>query len=173
MDKDTVKGWMIKADHDLEVTKHSEILPSDVVCYHAQQAAEKYLKAFLIANDVEIKNIQIHDINRLLVECALINPEFEKLLNMGIGKLTYYAVGIRYPNDYDLYGNFNMPSAEETNKTISLAQITVSFVREKINIKQNLSQESSKPESESQTPNPDAPAQDVKNQPKPTIKFRR
>ena len=135
MDKDTFKGWMIKADHDLEVTRHSEILPSDVVCYHAQQAAEKYLKAFLIANDIEIKNIQIHDIDRLLVECTLINPEFEKLSNMGIGKLTDYAVGIRYPNDYDLYDNFNMPAAEETNNAISLAQTTVSFVREKLNIK--------------------------------------
>ena len=28
MDKNTVKAWMIKADHDLEVTRHLEILPS-------------------------------------------------------------------------------------------------------------------------------------------------
>ena len=67
MDKNTVKAWMIKADHDLEVTCHLEILPSDVVCYHAQQAAEKYLKAFLVFNDIEIKKFQIHDIDRLLV----------------------------------------------------------------------------------------------------------
>ena len=164
MDKDTVKGWLVKADHDLEVTRHSEILPSDVVCYHAQQAAEKYLKAFLIANDIEIKNIQIHDIDRLLVECTLINPEFEKLSNMGIGKLTDYAVGIRYPNDYNLYDNFNVPSAKETNKAISLAQTTVSFVREKINIKQNISQEKSKPKQKQEpanTPKPDAFSQVV------------
>ena len=133
MGKNTVKAWMVKADHDLDVTNHSKILPSDVVCYHAQQAAEKYLKAFLIANDIEIKNV--HDIDRLLVECTLIDPEFEKLSNMGIGKLTDYAVGIRYPNDYDLHDNFNMPSAEETMKAISLAQTTVSFVREKLKFK--------------------------------------
>ena len=94
MDKNTVKGWMTKANHDLEVTKLDKILPSDIVCYHAQQAAEKYLKAFLIANDADIKleKFHIHDIDRLLVKCALIDPEFEKLSNMGIGKLTEYAV---------------------------------------------------------------------------------
>jgi hypothetical protein len=30
-----------------------------------------------------------------------------------------------------------------------------------------------KPELKPQTPNPEDPAQDIKNQPKPTIKFRR
>jgi HEPN domain-containing protein len=101
LDKNTVKGWTTKADHDLEVTLHADVLPSDVVCYHAQQAAEKYLKAFLIANDIEIKKFQIHDIDRLLVQCDSIDPEFEKFSDIGIGKLTDYAVKIRkYEPDY-------------------------------------------------------------------------
>ncbi len=88
LDKNTVRSWMIKAENDLEVLKYSESLPSDVVCYHTQQAAEKYLKAFLIANDMDIKKFKIHDINRFLLECASIDPEFEKLSDMGIvGKL--------------------------------------------------------------------------------------
>ena len=103
MYKDTVKGWMVKADHDLEVTNHNEILPSDVVCFHAQQAVEKYLKAYLVANDIEIsKELQIHDINKLIKECIKISQEFESLLNIGVGKLTFYAVENRYPTNYDL-----------------------------------------------------------------------
>ena len=128
---------MIKADHDLEVTRHLEILPSDVVCYHAQQAAEKYLKAFLVFNDIEIKKFQIHDIDRLLVECASIDPEFEKFSNIGVGKLTDYATEVRYPNDYDLY-DVNMPSAEETKNAIYLSRTIVNFVQEKIKFKLNL-----------------------------------
>ena len=112
-------------------------MPSDVVCYHAQQAAEKYLKAFLVFNDIEIKKFQIHDIDRLLVECASIDPEFEKFSNIGVGKLTDYATEVRYPNDYDLY-DVNMPSAEETKNAIYLSRTIVNFVQEKIKFKLNL-----------------------------------
>ncbi len=164
---------MVKAEHDLEVTRHSEILPSDVICYHAEQAAEKYLKAFLVANDIEIKKFQIHDIDRLLVECASIDPEFEKLSNMGIGKLTDYGIEIRYPSDYDLYDNINMPSVEETKKAIFLSKTVVNFVQEKINIKLNSSKEHSKFEQETNTPKPDAFTQSLQNKPDHKIKFRR
>ena len=153
MDKNTVKGWMTKANHDLEVTKLDKILPSDIVCYHAQQAAEKYLKAFLIANDADIKleKFHIHDIDRLLVKCALIDPEFEKLSNMGIGKLTEYAVNIRYPGDYDMAEDLIMPSFIETKEAISLAEKTVAFVKERLNIKYSLSQNpQNKPEIKSE-----------------------
>lgn len=80
---------MFKAENDLAVSKYSDTLPSDIVCYHMQQAAEKYLKAFLIANNRDIKKFKIHDIDRLLAECALIDPDFEKLFDISVGDLRY------------------------------------------------------------------------------------
>ena len=61
----------------------------------------KVFKSFLIVSDIEIKKFQIHDIDRLLVQCDSIDPEFEKFSDIGIGKLTDYAVKIRkYEPDY-------------------------------------------------------------------------
>ena len=51
--------WIIKAEHDLKTVEHELTLPEnevvrDVVCFHCQQAVEKYLKAFLIYHKQEI-----------------------------------------------------------------------------------------------------------------------
>lgn len=46
---DLAKGWFRKGDSDLataQLIAHSNG-PYDTACFHAQQAAEKYLKGFL------------------------------------------------------------------------------------------------------------------------------
>jgi HEPN domain-containing protein len=46
-----VKMWMRKADNDLKTAKdelNTEEPATDTICFHAQQCAEKYLKAFLL-----------------------------------------------------------------------------------------------------------------------------
>jgi HEPN domain-containing protein len=55
-----VKQWLLKANEDLLVVEkltEYEIIATSSACFHCQQAAEKFLKAFLIANDIEIKDI--------------------------------------------------------------------------------------------------------------------
>ena len=51
-----VNQWVEKAEHDLRNAEHTltlqEDCPFDTVCYHAQQCAEKYLKAFLISKSL-------------------------------------------------------------------------------------------------------------------------
>lgn len=47
--KSNVSAWLRKAEHDLlniENNLASKEIPWDTVCFHAQQAAEKILKAF-------------------------------------------------------------------------------------------------------------------------------
>jgi HEPN domain-containing protein len=42
--------WFEKGDHDLQTIEgiyHLENPPLDMVCFHAQQCVEKYLKGFL------------------------------------------------------------------------------------------------------------------------------
>jgi HEPN domain-containing protein len=45
-----VKAWFKKAENDLINAEHTMTMaepPTDTVCFHAQQCAEKYLKGFL------------------------------------------------------------------------------------------------------------------------------
>lgn len=44
-----VRGWFLKADSDLADARRTIASegPYDTACFHAQQAAEKYLKGYL------------------------------------------------------------------------------------------------------------------------------
>ncbi|GAA4308705.1 hypothetical protein GCM10023143_16270 [Compostibacter hankyongensis] len=58
-------------------------------------SAEKLLKAFLFFSDQEIS--KTHNLDLLLKNCALIDPEF---LNVDFKDLEYFAVRARYPHHY-------------------------------------------------------------------------
>jgi len=53
------KLWIKKAENDLVAAEHlltaRPHTPYDTICFHAQQCAEKYLKAFLIFHLNNIK----------------------------------------------------------------------------------------------------------------------
>jgi HEPN domain-containing protein len=91
--------WMRRADEDLAV---AEQLVSDGVPYfgsigfHAQQAAEKFLKAFLVWHQIEFP--KTHDLNTLLQLVATRDNTLLEALQ-GILVLTDYGVETRYPAD--------------------------------------------------------------------------
>jgi len=66
--------------------------------YNLHQASEKMLKAFLIANDLEIE--KTHSINALLVSAGQVDPSILSLQKVGIGStnMTRFAIRYRYPN---------------------------------------------------------------------------
>lgn len=89
--------WLAHAESDLNLARlakdREEILPEQV-CFHAQQAAEKALKAVLLHRKVEFPFI--HDIEALLeimTQSGLLVPP--NVANAGA--LTPYAVEARYP----------------------------------------------------------------------------
>ncbi len=95
IDKEFLEKWIEKADHDLIATKiiidtHPIIL--DIACFHCQQAVEKFLKAFLLFQEQELK--KIHNLNVLLKDCLAFDIDF-KLID--IKNLNLYAVQARYP----------------------------------------------------------------------------
>ncbi|TLN02798.1 HEPN domain-containing protein [bacterium] len=90
--------WIAKANADLQ-TARREIrvrqLPNyDAVCFHAQQAAEKYLKALIQENGEPIP--RIHSLVELL---TLVGKEDARLLTiqMDANILEGYATQFRYP----------------------------------------------------------------------------
>ncbi len=75
--KNFIKQWLEKANEDLFVVERLieyEIVATSSVCFHCQQAVEKFLKAFLIANGIDIK--KTHNIEFLLSECSDIDKDF-------------------------------------------------------------------------------------------------
>ncbi len=90
--------WVGKAEGDwTTVLRESRVTDSpnfEAVCFHAQQCAEKYLKARLVMDGVGFRNS--HDLLYLLELVLTIEPTW-KFLHDSLFKLTTFAVAIRYP----------------------------------------------------------------------------
>lgn len=99
--KDHTKKWLAKAQEDEKVANillQSEYPVYAPICFHLQQAAEKYLKSLIIENNLLLS--KTHNIVRIIDE-SLLNfyPEFEELIDAA-AILTGYGVEPRYPGDY-------------------------------------------------------------------------
>jgi HEPN domain-containing protein len=121
---DLVKGWLRKAESDLA---NAELcLPSgralDTVCFHAQQAAERYLKAYLTAWDLECPFI--HNLEKLIELCSHRDPEFLGLRPLG-QTLTPYAVELRYDEEF-------WPSADTARQALEAARAVRDFVARRL-----------------------------------------
>ena len=66
-DIEIIRDWVKKADEDFQfaVLNLKEQNPFYAqICFHFHQAAEKYLKAYVVANELEFR--KIHDLRLLL-----------------------------------------------------------------------------------------------------------
>jgi HEPN domain-containing protein len=124
--KQVIALWLQKAENDLKICeqglKADEII-TDVICFHCQQAAEKYLKSYLLFKDKEIT--KTHNIAFLLTKCIEFDSDFSILKD--IIYLTNYAVQVRYPDD------FFMPGITETEQAFIDAARVKKFVLDKLN----------------------------------------
>jgi HEPN domain-containing protein len=96
-----IRRWVEKAENDLRNAEYvltlKEDCPTDTVCFHCQQCAEKYLKALLIFRGVDFP--KTHDL--VLLFNLSIN-ECELSLQIGeVQPLNRYSVEARYPGDWD------------------------------------------------------------------------
>jgi HEPN domain-containing protein len=89
------KEWFRYAEQDLKAA--SKLLGefNHIVCFHAQQAAEKYIKGILIFNQIEFR--KVHDLVYLL---NLVNSELPDEITFAAEYLTEYAVTVRYPGEF-------------------------------------------------------------------------
>lgn len=125
-----VKRWLIKANNDLKVAENEMGLsPDDIVteavCFHCEQAVEKFLKTYLITRKIEFK--KTHNLEFLLELCIKEDAEFEKI---NVGNLSFYAVEVRYPDE------FYLPTIDEAKECIEIPREVKQFVLKKIGIKE-------------------------------------
>lgn len=93
--------WIKKAEGDLYnvelLLKDGNKLP-DVCCFHSQQAAEKYLKAYLVARNVDFP--KTHDLKKLVLVCLEFNSNFIDILKVA-SRLSDFGVSPSYPGFLD------------------------------------------------------------------------
>jgi HEPN domain-containing protein len=95
MDTEAVR-WLAVAEQDLKAVRnnlHGPDPTTEVAAYHCQQAAEKMVKAALVAASVDPP--RWHDIDNLV---DLLPPDHPlKQALAPLGRLTPYAIAYRYP----------------------------------------------------------------------------
>ena len=94
-----VEQWLEKAAADLDAAEQlvtGEGRFRHIVAFHCQQAAEKYLKALLVARQIEFP--KTHDISKLLDRVATADAELSARLREA-DTLTPFGVELRYPSD--------------------------------------------------------------------------
>jgi len=121
---DFIKQWLMKANEDLLVIDkltETGVIAASSVCFHCQQAVEKFLKAYLIANGVDVR--KTHNIEFLLSECSDIDQDFSAF---DPKDLSEFGVDARYP------GDMFFPDESETLEYKKLAFEVREFVEKKI-----------------------------------------
>ena len=119
-----VKLLLKVADEDLEhANEDYKKKKYRYACYFAQQAVEKYLKAYLLYKEGNYPFK--HSISYLIKECAEIDEDFEYLFEIGSHKLNKYYTGTRYLPLLDI-------SEEEAKEAIEIAEKVRNFVLKKL-----------------------------------------
>lgn len=122
VDSNWAKKWLEKAESDFGFA--ASILPDTTfyaqVCFHFQQAAEKFLKAYIVRYDLEFK--KIHDLVQLLEICVKHNESFASLID-DCRSLTTLYFDTRYPVHWP-----SAVSKEEATKALEAARKIKVFI---------------------------------------------
>lgn len=84
--------------------------PLEIICYHCQQSAEKYLKGYIALKGGKL--INTHDLTLLNRMCIEYDSEFQDIEDDTI-ELVDYGVQVRYPFNLEIE-EYNMKKAIES-----------------------------------------------------------
>ena len=113
VDAKIVREWIQKADEDLDfaVSIVDESPFYAQICFHFQQAAEKYLKSVIIADELNFQ--KIHDLVALLKSCLKNRPDLAELMP-DCKLLNGFYIDTRYPVHWP--SNYSKETALEAMK---------------------------------------------------------
>jgi len=123
---EALQTWVRKAENDLEAARRilgaEEGCPYDTVCFHCQQAAEKYMKALLTMLGIQAP--RTHHLGKLLL---LVPEEVRPPVDPEeISKLNPYAVDVRYADD------LREPQRSDALRSLKLAGIVRADARRRL-----------------------------------------
>ena len=124
VDSVIIREWIDKADEDF---KFAEVNLKErgnffaPICFHFHQASEKYLKAFIIAFELEFR--KIHNLLHLIEICKDKEPSFENIRE-DCKTLNRFYIDTRYPVHWPT--NYTM---DEGQKAYDAASHIRNFVK--------------------------------------------
>lgn len=121
-----VTSWLEAVSSDLrtiEICLTARPPVARSALFHAQQAAEKALKAFLTWHSVPFR--KTHQLQDLVGQCSAVDPSFEAL-DPAAEQLTPYAWQYRYP------GEPGEPTVEQAGRAEQRAREVVDFVKDRL-----------------------------------------
>ena len=123
----TSADWLKRAQSSLALAKVPR--PKDALwedlCYYAQQAAEKALKAVLVKRKIPFRFV--HDLDELINTLEEHGQKLPDQVKKSV-VLTGYAVATRYP------GNYEPVSRDEWKDAVTLAETVVSWATKIIDV---------------------------------------
>jgi len=130
MDKNSknYQDWLLKAENDLKaataILRYYENPPTDTVCYHCHQVAEKSLKSYLVFKGMALH--KIHDLIALLNLCLSCDKTLDSL-RASLEILNQYFIEAKYPLDFPLdYPN------KEAEEALDKAIAVYTEIKEKL-----------------------------------------
>lgn len=106
----SIKQWLRRADNDLsgaeQLARNVDL--NELVCFHCQQAAEKFLKALIISAGV--RPMRTHDLTALLGQAETAGYRVSSVIE-DCKYLTPFAVDLRYPPSIEIDGERALAAA--------------------------------------------------------------
>ncbi len=127
MNESNPLDWAAKAESDFDMARRAlrgKIKRTDAAVFHAQQCAEKYFKALLVAEGVAFP--RTHDLI-ILNHLCLSNGISTNFDAQQLEFLSGFAVLARYPG--------REPSFEEAREAIAIARSVRAFARRWLGVK--------------------------------------
>ncbi len=125
--KTATEEWTNKAEGDFRTSSRELMVTKDpnfdAACFHAQQCAEKYLKARLVEANITFS--KIHDLNVLLDLILPLDPNCESLREACL-HLTDMAVEVRYPGAF--------ADSEDAEEAVNAAKRIRAFIRNSLGL---------------------------------------
>jgi len=119
--------WVQIAEEDFfsaDILLHAGEVPlASPACFHCQQCAEKYLKAYLQEHSVEFE--RKHELLPLANLCISLDSEFQ-IIKHDLEQLNRYAVVVRYPGV--------IIKLETAEVALKAAERVRQFIRRKLNL---------------------------------------
>ena len=137
MEIKTVLEWFHFADADLVsaiILNNSHRKHNAIICYHCQQAVEKYLKAFLCYNGLVPP--RIHVLETLCALCSDFDVSFNDIAK-GCAYLSPFAIYARYPLEMEITSANTIKSfeiAQRIKNFLPLAELKARLINEAENL---------------------------------------
>jgi len=123
--------WLRQANHDLTIARgHQERADYSDACFMAEQAAQKALKAFLIARGQ--RAVPLHSVAPLAERCAQLDLDFSAHITPG-RILDQYYIPTRYPDALASPAvPFESYTQEQGQRAVAAVGALVALVHEKL-----------------------------------------